>query len=481
MDLSKETIAGYLGIDPNSMTQNRNDNDPFRFIVDPNRGYTLILLVGKAYEGLRPVSYKDPTEFVQALFETDLPETLMALICASSSDPVADECIAVFCLAAGTQEGRRQLITRGVGSCLAKTILQKPLSWKKCRFERWVYIWMNCLRQIVYHIKTEDISGDFVRCLLSMIEEEPLEELSNMSFNCFFMPEMAFDILERLLIRKLDDPRVWLQNDGRISGLIVRLQRAYQVTIDGVKLRRLHVRIEHNILTAVYRASIIAVLSMIDNRMSSTEIIIDQTVNLRKLLVGNEDNQERLITAKRNRRREQRWKLHPGAAALDPGESLYMYLGMCNSSASDIRVIGVLRLWMQIKTIDNFVDVEFGSHPNNTPSANAYKRQARLALGMPEEGLSRHAVFATTLLRLANDPDPDVRHFGEATIECIPTPILMQGKWSLEVHRFFPSQVKDVVETMLKLARRKDDGIPIIQELLVRVVFPFACDALQQP
>ena len=180
---------------------------------------------------------------------------------------------------------------------------------------------------------------------------------------------------------------------------------------------------------------------------------------------------------------------------LRPGESLYMYLGMCGCTwSNDVRFFGALRLALQIRALI-FDDANRDFEPYDTISARRYAERAlearlrndarllhrdveelRMEEARNKQTKGPHALFAESVLQLATtDVDDDVRRLGMIAWNSVPAFVQRQAVWRPSLHASFGRHERATVITMLVLAYRGD--LPIPRDVMIRVVFPFACDA----
>lgn len=175
------------------------------------------------------------------------------------------------------------------------------------------------------------------------------------------------------------------------------------------------------------------------------------------------------------------------APTLRPGESLHMYLALCESDmSSDVRWVGLLFLTQRLQALSSPL---FTTDPVRTISGDLYTEQAiearlrrdshwtdRTVDGVKKAYQGRQNLLPIeTVLRLVNDEDLLVRHFAMGARDSIPASIKELVVWSPNMHRHFGEQTKQIVLSMLVLSRRGSVAIPC--EILVRNIFPYACVA----
>ena len=508
--VDREMIAHYLGLHADSIQEISSDNDAgattkakeknkvsFHVQLDHENAH---LHLHNRIQKFRWQCRDDTGRKIrEAFFRTDLVEQLTASI-ASPSTSESTSYVNLFILVqiAETHEDRRELISRGFGSCLAKIAYNSITSASRSIYKYRLYKnWYWAMNNFVFYLPEADLNPAIVCPLLLAPKTSSIFGVNRVDNET--MIRHCVQTLERLLLRGSPDVRnmfLFLDKDG--------------VYIDSLKSyyrQRVQDAFNSNACcpepsTLVVNTSIIAALSLIfDSTKNEIGSIIPaaQMNKLRRIVFqknndGNNYHDDDTIAINpylvQNEKRSRQHLSKKGCVR--PGESLCMYLGMCSSDNNDIRFLGALRLAAQIQSMEFRGIEDFEPYRMSTPSAGFYANQAArclarqcsldddyLLLHRQQQRERPHALFATCVLLLGtSDPDPDVCRLGKIVWNSIPTLVRRQVLWCPKLHTSFPSHQKDIVHSMLKLAARQNgDGIPIPKDILIRYVLPFACDA----
>jgi len=419
-----QKIASSIGIEPLSMKNNLSFDI---YHVNLNHEDTKTRVIATLRDRIRRLestlnlphdderriaSTKEHFIICKAFFLTDLAEQMTALILASPPSIEIDDTFMIMTKMAGTPKTRLKMASRGIVTYLAKFATRGDSEFLRARLFLCTY---------AYYLTDEDIT----QCLVDRILAEPRG--------------ISLFVLSRLAWRGC-------------------LDHSYMDRLISYSRKHMGNKNPGHLIESL---SVSSALRFIDNRRTPPtqyEFLVGQ---LRRYVFPNDDVMDAQFIL---------------SSDFDSHAPLCMNLMLLGSNDSDVRFIGALRLAVQLGRHKSC----FHEFWNNIPSTDDFEKQARLALPLDDtESAERsHSFVATNILKLRSDPDPHVCRLGKHAWNNIPVSVRRHVTWCTSLHKYIPSDQKNMVTTMLKLSKRSrgNGGIPLPEDVLIRFVFPFACD-----
>jgi hypothetical protein len=418
------------------------------------------------------------------LFQTDLVDQILV-------HPDCQTLLGVIGNLGETHAERSELVSRGLGPCLARVAAENNLKMQHDR--KYVPVaWLFLLQYHIDYLRDSEITCDMVKSLataLSLCGQYVRVATARGEHDRYAIFYRCFKAtLQTLSSIALRGPSVSHLFDAHVDVLVGLCTRYVE---DNLRL----VTKEHVMFQAC--VTLAAFAAMVEN----PTLVEHAMIYFRWVKVLRFDTEEILSHSISNLAQRVEMDLS-GNSHLRPGEYLHAYLSLCSFTASShVRFIGAIALCVVLDVLakapsahDGNAEVHsaFDQPPSDTPASRTYTRQALDArlrndatlIGCHVDRLRAdyqsssgpHAFLAEAVLRLVGDTAPEVRKIGQAALERLPLNVLQQAVWCPSLHQSFCQEAKQVVLSTLILSGRGELPLPV--DLLVTFVFPFACTAV---